>query len=83
MPGQPHPAPGFRTVIAGICAKIESGEYVAGQRLPSPADLEVEYGVRTTTIKKALSILKDRGTLRGAKGIGTFVVGQECDPDQV
>ena len=54
-------------------AKIESGEWRAGTRLPGRSQLCEEYGVALSTVGKAMMILRDTGHIEGIKGVGVFV----------
>jgi GntR family transcriptional regulator len=53
--------------------KINSGAYVAGDRLPTESELIVEYGVSRITVRQALQALADDGLIERRQGRGTFV----------
>lgn len=63
----------YERVAAAITARVESGEWPPGTRLPSIAQLAGEYGVSATTIKTAQMILRHSGLLRGHPGKGVYV----------
>ena len=48
-------------VADDIVARVERGEFVRGARLPSEADLAVEYGVAKMTVRRALDVLRAWG----------------------
>jgi GntR family transcriptional regulator len=54
-------------------ARIGSGEWGAGQRLPSETDLAAWYGVARMTIRQAVGALAAEGVLVRRQGLGTFV----------
>ena len=56
-----------------IMRRVRSGEYEAGQALPSTASLSEEFGVSAITVKRALRDLQPTGILRSVPGLGTFV----------
>lgn len=53
--------------------KIRSGEYRAGDKLPSEDDIAASFGVTRVTVNKALSELLAQGYLFRRHGAGTFV----------
>jgi len=56
--------------------KILSGQFAAGDRIPTEADLSAEYGVSRITVRQALSALEGEGLIRREAGRGTFVSEQ-------
>jgi DNA-binding GntR family transcriptional regulator len=65
-------------VADAIRREITSGALVAGDRLPSVAELAERYGVAKMTVQKALDVLRGEGLVIAWQGRGTFV----RDPDQ-
>jgi GntR family transcriptional regulator len=66
------PVAPWRQIHAILKARIDSGEYPRGGRLPSIVTLSQEYGVATTTVRKAMDALKDEGLVITSP-MGTFV----------
>lgn len=54
-------------------ARIEDGTYRPRYPIPSITQLEQEFEVARTTVRRVLRILKDEGYLRAISGKGTFV----------
>jgi len=54
-------------------ARIEAGEYKAGERLPSEFDLGEMFGVSRTTIRRAIANLIQQGLVTTQQGKGIFV----------
>lgn len=54
--------------------RILEGTYPPGRRIPSASELCDEFSVSRQTANSALTLLKDRGLVRGVPGRGTFVV---------
>ncbi len=52
--------------------KILSGEFHAGDKLPSENELSARYQVSRQTVRKALSILENAGYIYAEHGRGTF-----------
>jgi GntR family transcriptional regulator len=66
--------------IAGILrARITSGEYAPGQRLPSIKDLMDEYGVAHLTANKSLRLLVTEGLAVLSPGMGFYVKPEGSD----
>ncbi len=56
-----------------IMKKIESGEYLPGEKLPSERVLAEMYGINRMTVKSAVNALVGKGYLYRLQGRGTFV----------
>ncbi|HWL03716.1 MAG TPA: GntR family transcriptional regulator [Xanthobacteraceae bacterium] len=54
-------------------ARIRSGVWSAGDRLPTIPDLTQEFGVGTITVRQAFQILSEEGLIQSFRGKGTFV----------
>lgn len=65
--------PAYQLVINDILARIRSGEWREGQKIPSLASLEKAYPQSRMTLYKALQHLSERGYLTMTRGRGTFV----------
>ena len=63
----------YYQVAESIKAKIESGEWPRGSRLPSEPELTVLFAVSRSTIRQAISILVKEGLLVRKQGSGTYV----------
>jgi GntR family transcriptional regulator len=53
--------------------RLGQGEWAAGDRLPTEAQLSVEYRVSRSTVRGALQLLESQGRTKTRHGIGTFV----------
>jgi GntR family histidine utilization transcriptional repressor len=68
------PAKGMRARIADhVITRITSGEWQAGDRIPSEHALTASFGVSRMTVHHALRDLTTRGFLVRRSGSGTFV----------
>ncbi|MDN3356103.1 winged helix-turn-helix domain-containing protein [Actinomadura sp. DC4] len=71
-PGAPTPL--YEQVADLIEARVRAGELKVESRLPAERDLRDYYGVAYVTIRRAMEILRERGTVQTVHGRGTFVV---------
>jgi GntR family transcriptional regulator len=60
-----------------LAARIERGEFPAGARLPSEAEIAESYGVAKMTVRRALEVLRGRGLIRTLHGRGSVVIASE------
>ena len=56
-----------------IRERIADGEFHAGDRLPTEAELIRAYGLSPVTVRRAVKILVDEGAVTATPGRGTFV----------
>ncbi|WP_245714560.1 winged helix-turn-helix domain-containing protein [Micromonospora inyonensis] len=73
----PIPTGGYREVAEDIAARIKSGEYAPGDRLPTYRELSDLYRVSVTTVQRAVIILQDRGLVVGLQGRGLWVAERQ------
>ncbi len=62
-------------VADDLAARVTSGEFPLGSRLPNETELAESYGVARMTVRRALEVLRDRGIIRTLHGRGSVVVG--------
>jgi GntR family transcriptional regulator len=67
------PALVYVQVADHIAARIEAGELAPGSRLPPERELAMTYGVAYDTIRRATTLLRQRGLIVTVHGRGTFV----------
>jgi GntR family transcriptional regulator len=60
-------------IAEGLLKRIESGELLPGNRLPSERELSESLGVTRMTLRQALELLQKQGLLERKQGVGTFV----------
>ena len=66
--------------IAGALRKrISSGEWADQGRMPPERDLASEFGVARNTIRRAVSLLQEDGTVTKQSGRGTFLQAEQKD----
>jgi GntR family transcriptional regulator len=65
--------PAYLHIANTIAEQIGCGQYRPGDQLPTEPQLRAEFGVSPATIRRAVSILLDRGLVSTTQGKGTFV----------
>lgn len=62
------------STVNALSSAIESGKFAPFSKLPSEAEIGNILGVSRTTIREALRVLEERGSIVRRRGLGTFVV---------
>ncbi|HEX6360797.1 GntR family transcriptional regulator [Actinophytocola sp.] len=65
--------PAYRQVADDIRARINSGEYGPGDKLPSEREMVDAYGVSRPTVRDAIGLLRSQGIVTAEHGKGVFV----------
>ena len=63
----------YETVASAIIDDIKSGKYPSGTALPTEENLTAMYAVSRQTVRRALSLLVDRGLISKRQGSGSIV----------
>jgi len=66
-------------IAEALTARIESGELVAGDRLPPERDLSQALGVNRLTLRRALRSLETQGLITRRQGRGTHVAAPKIE----
>ncbi len=77
----PSSPPAYEAVADHLRDQIVDGTHVAGTRLPSEADLALQFGVSRSTVREALRTLASAHLVTTQRGLhgGTFVAVPEID----
>src|SRR5258708_3272861 len=78
MTGRPYACgvPGrskYQRIADDLRARISSGEYPPGSRLPTKAELMARYQVAVNTVERAIEELRKAGLVETLQGAGMFV----------
>jgi GntR family transcriptional regulator len=65
--------PAYVQVVNVLSHAIATGQYRAGDQLPTEAELCAVYDVSPMTVRRAIGVLLDRGAVSTTRGRGTFV----------
>jgi DNA-binding GntR family transcriptional regulator len=66
--------PAYVQLVNILRRAIASGQYQAGDQLPTEAELCAAFGVSPMTVRRAITMLLDQGVVRTRRGRGTFVL---------
>jgi DNA-binding GntR family transcriptional regulator len=64
--------PKYRQIADDLRARIESGEYPPGARLPTKAELMTLHHVALSTVDHAIEELRQQGFAETVQGVGMF-----------
>ncbi len=70
---EPVGRPAYQEVASDLRRRIAAGEFPVGSAIPSTAKLTEAYGVSTTVVRAAITLLRADGLLIGQPGKGVFV----------
>lgn len=65
--------PAYAQVVRILSEEIASGRYHPGDQLPSESQLCARFDVSSMTVRRAMNIMADRGTVTASQGKGVFV----------
>ncbi|RDI76065.1 Transcriptional regulator [Gaiella occulta] len=65
--------PHYLLIYREVKEKIASGEFAAGERLPTQRKLSEQFGVTVMTVRQALQLLEQEELVLVRHGLGTFV----------
>nr|MDT0661625.1 GntR family transcriptional regulator [Micromonospora sp. DSM 115978] len=68
---------GYRRIAADLRDRITSGEYPAGERLPTYAELATLYSSSVSTVQRAIMLLQMEGVVVGVQGAGLYVAEEK------
>ncbi|ODU05555.1 MAG: hypothetical protein ABS81_07275 [Pseudonocardia sp. SCN 72-86] len=69
----------WQHIAADLRAKIESGRWHPGDRLPPTAQLQTDYDAAKGTVLRAISQLRDDGLVQTRSGSGIYVTDRSTD----
>jgi GntR family transcriptional regulator len=70
------PVPLYIQVASVMRRRIETNQWVPGQKISTLVELEREFEVARVTIRQAIDILRQEGLLHAHQGRGTFVAAK-------
>ena len=67
------PVPPYKQIAAIIRARIESGEYPKGTRIPTESEMVETWEVARTTARRAIALLREEGLVTTVPQRGSYV----------
>ena len=67
------PVPPYKQIAAIIRARIESGEYATGARIPTESEMVETWEVARTTARRAIALLREEGLVTTVPQRGSYV----------
>lgn len=74
--------PAYLLIADDLRARIGSGEYPGGEKLPSNKAMAKTYGVAAQTVREALDVLRREGLINTQSTRGTFVISRRSKAPQ-
>ncbi|MCB1341950.1 MAG: phosphonate metabolism transcriptional regulator PhnF [Pseudooceanicola sp.] len=71
--------PVWTAITTTLRGEIAGGQYRAGDKLPTEAELATRFGVNRHTVRRALGDLAEAGIVRARRGAGVFVESSPTD----
>lgn len=65
----------YHEIAAALRERIASGVIAPGGMLPSESEMSTEFDVSRVTIRRALEVLREEGSVNARQGLGWFVTG--------
>ncbi len=65
--------PPYRAISAALRERIEAGEWLPGEQIPSVRQLGEEYEVSIGTARRALAVLAEEGLIVVTPSWGAFI----------
>jgi len=66
--------PPYRQVAEIIAAKIASGEYARGSRIPTESELVETYEIARSTARRAIAVLREQKLVETVPTRGSYVL---------
>ena len=67
------PVPPYRQIAAIIRARIESGEYPKGSRIPTESEIVETFEVAGTTARRSIAVVREQGLVETGRQRGSYV----------
>ncbi len=71
--------PIWKSIADTLRDAISEGQYSAGEKLPTEAQLSQRFGVNRHTIRHALAHMAEQGLVHARRGSGVFVLSKPID----
>ncbi|MEN9418282.1 MAG: hypothetical protein RI988_1902 [Pseudomonadota bacterium] len=75
QPSSPEPI--YRQIVEQVRRHVASGQWRAGEELPSVRALALEHTINPMTVSKAYSLLEAEGLLERRRGMGMVIAARQ------
>jgi GntR family transcriptional regulator len=75
QPSSPEPI--YRQIVEQVRRHVASGQWRAGEELPSVRALALEHTINPMTVSKAYSLLETEGLLERRRGMGMVIAARQ------
>jgi DNA-binding GntR family transcriptional regulator len=65
--------PPYRATSKALRLRVEAGEWLPGEQIPSVRQLSEQYGVSLATARTAVAVLRDEGLVVVTPSWGAFI----------
>jgi GntR family transcriptional regulator len=65
--------PPYRAVSNALRERIQAGEWLPGEQIPSVRQIGEQYGVSLATARRAVAVLRDEGLVVVTPSWGAFI----------
>ncbi len=72
-------SPMWKEIASALTGEIGAGHYAPGDKLPTEAALAERFGVNRHTVRHALAVLAEAGTVHARRGAGVFVTARPTE----
>ena len=79
VPRRPYGATLWERIYRTLSDEINAGQYPAGAKLPTEAELSRRFAVNRHTVRRALDALQEEGRIHVRRGAGSFVTQGRID----
>jgi GntR family transcriptional regulator, transcriptional repressor for pyruvate dehydrogenase complex len=69
----------YEQIVSQIEQRIEAGDLIVGDQLPSERELAEQFAVSRTAVREAVKALRQKGLLEIRPGRGTFITNETSD----
>lgn len=69
--------PIYRQIVEQVRRQVTSGQWRAGEELPSVRALALEHAINPMTVSKAYSLLEAEGLLERRRGMGMVIAARQ------
>ena len=74
-PSPRRPTSPYERIAAELRARLDAGEFMAGEALPTMTEIAAKYSVALATAQRAVAVLREEGLIQVSRGRRATVCG--------